>query len=635
MALLSPNYFAQGMTAFDDQTQRLNQFAQSRATKQAGASIAAGDFQGGSDALNRAGMLDQAHNVLADKQVLDDRKLRDQGLAADQAQKAKAIQIEGLSHLTQAIKQVQPGQRASWLRAQLPNIQALGLPAEQFATLDEEHLTDQALAPWEALLGKAKEDYNIGGVRYSGSSNKPIAGFAEIDPRKTVYAAGEGTDAPSPPASGATPPPPRFSAPLPTNISPQDRDAVARMMVTEASGEGPQGMAAVAHVALNRLAQNYGGAKSLADVINAPGQFEGMSRAGSVHPQDLARANAVLNQVLGGNSPDPTNGAVQYLNPELQTQLGRQQPAWANGSGQRIGHHVFYGGGGSGDSTLQGGVEADTVAPPHLPGFHLVGQAKPEWQDMADGRQRNVITGKVEGTKEIDDKPLGEDAVALVGAQYLRLGPDAMKNMGQGRNGIQNKNRVMEWVAKTAKEAGTSNPELVARFAQNKANLAALNQNTKSLTAVSASEHTLDANLDYAMTFAKRGVGPTGVPILDTPLNKLRIGLGSTDAKDLDNLLTTTTNEYARILTTATGTGGGATSDAARVEAHKLLNAGMTLRQIIDAIKIAKTEAANRRASYVGENARLSSEISGIPQAAPAPPVSSGAGWGKATVVKR
>lgn len=222
-----------------------------------------------------------------------------------------------------------------------------------------------------------------------------------------------------------------------------------------------------------------------------------------------------------------------------------------------------------------------------------------------------------------DETPLSPAAVAMVGQQYLSLGPPALQNMGQGKVGVANKNAVMEWVAKTAREAGTSNPQLVARFAQNKANVAALSQNTKSLTAVSASEHTLDANLDYAMTFAKRGVGPTGLPMFDTPINKLRIALGSTDAKNLDNLLTTTGNEYARILTTATGTGGAATSDSAREEAHKLLHSGMTLRQLTEAIKIAKTEAANRKASYVTENARLTSEISGIPQAAPAAPAGS------------
>jgi hypothetical protein len=222
-----------------------------------------------------------------------------------------------------------------------------------------------------------------------------------------------------------------------------------------------------------------------------------------------------------------------------------------------------------------------------------------------------------------EETPLSPAAVAMVGQQYLSLGPPALQNMGQGKVGVANKNAVMEWVAKTAREAGTSNPQLVARFAQNKANVAALSQNTKSLTAISASEHTLDANLDYALSFAKRGVGPTGVPMFDTPINKLRIALGSTDAKNLDNLLTTTGNEYARILTTATGTGGGATSDSAREEAHKLLHSGMTLRQLTEAIKIAKTEAANRKASYVTENARLTSEISGIPQAAPSAPAQS------------
>jgi hypothetical protein len=218
------------------------------------------------------------------------------------------------------------------------------------------------------------------------------------------------------------------------------------------------------------------------------------------------------------------------------------------------------------------------------------------------------------------ESPLSPEAVAMVGEQYLRLGPAALVNMGQGRTGVQNKNRVIEWAANAAREAGTSNPELVVRFVQNKANIAALGQMQKNLSLIASSEHTLAANADLALRLAQNGgLGPTGVPLLDTPINTLRRQLGSADATALNNAMVTTANEYAKVLTTTTGTGGGATSDSARREAQDLLNSGMTLRQMIAAVNVAKQEAENRRTAIQAEATRLANAIGGVPtQQAPA-----------------
>lgn len=158
---------------------------------------------------------------------------------------------------------------------------------------------------------------------------------------------------PMPTRETAPPPVPVQTAPLPpaqpqaARYTPQDRDALAKMLVVEAVGEGPEGMAAAGHVALNRLRTGYGGAKSLVDVVNAPNQFEGMNRVSQIKPDQYQRALQVADAVLSGQMPDPTGGAVNFLNPELQTQLGRRIPAWAQGQGRRIGRHVFFGGNGA------------------------------------------------------------------------------------------------------------------------------------------------------------------------------------------------------------------------------------------------------------------------------------------------
>ncbi len=149
------------------------------------------------------------------------------------------------------------------------------------------------------------------------------------------------TDAPSQSAPQASP--------AVGQVSPQDRDALARMVAVEAGGEGPVGMAAAAHVALNRYRSGYGGAKSLSDIVYQPHQFEAIQRGVQPDPRALAVASQIADGVIGGQIPDPTGGAMAFLNPELQVngwagRAGRPLPAWAQGQGQRIGNHVFFGG---------------------------------------------------------------------------------------------------------------------------------------------------------------------------------------------------------------------------------------------------------------------------------------------------
>ena len=191
-----------------------------------------------------------------------------------------------------------------------------------------------------------------------------IAGLPEIKPQPVMPPSQMAAPQP-PPAQQAppqqTPAPQPPMQPQPSAYSPQDRDSLIRMLVTEAGGEGPEGMAAAGSVALNRLKSGYGGAKSLRDVVFAPNQFEGMSRANQVRPEEYQRAAQVADALLSGQAQDPTGGAINFLNPELQVQMGRNIPAWAQGQGQRIGRHVFFGG--QPQQMAQQGAQAPQMPP--------------------------------------------------------------------------------------------------------------------------------------------------------------------------------------------------------------------------------------------------------------------------------
>lgn len=127
----------------------------------------------------------------------------------------------------------------------------------------------------------------------------------------------------------------------------EDKDAITRTVYGEASGEGPVGQAAVAGVIANRARQS---GMTPADVVTAKGQFEPWSDpAARARMQNLAPESPVYQQiaeaaipVVTGQAPDPTGGADHFYAPKAQAALGRNAPAWDDGTGQDIGNHRFF-----------------------------------------------------------------------------------------------------------------------------------------------------------------------------------------------------------------------------------------------------------------------------------------------------
>lgn len=124
-------------------------------------------------------------------------------------------------------------------------------------------------------------------------------------------------------------------------------DILAWTMLGEAGGEGPQGMADVGHVVLNRLnSGKYG--RSITDVALAPKQFStwnsgaGGNNPKGRYPRDSAefkRARQLAEQVISGAVPGPPGRPLDYNADNIK-------PYWAdsksrNGSYTRNGH-TFY-----------------------------------------------------------------------------------------------------------------------------------------------------------------------------------------------------------------------------------------------------------------------------------------------------
>jgi spore germination cell wall hydrolase CwlJ-like protein len=100
----------------------------------------------------------------------------------------------------------------------------------------------------------------------------------------------------------------------------QGRNAIARVAYAEAGNQGDDGLAAVVYTIINRVLDG-GFGPDLTAVLNAPGQFAPVRRAGgrwkalpAVSPVKQAHIDTILNLALDGQLPDPTNGALYFRN---------------------------------------------------------------------------------------------------------------------------------------------------------------------------------------------------------------------------------------------------------------------------------------------------------------------------------
>ena len=131
-----------------------------------------------------------------------------------------------------------------------------------------------------------------------------------------------------------------------------ERDALIRTMYAEAANQGEDGLAAVAHVILNRTKDSRFPDNAY-DVVHQDKQFSAWNDAdmegndlvnideNSKEYKDVAK---ILDNILSGESPDITRGATHYWNPnKANPNWGPDTLAAHEAGGLQIGDHVFAG----------------------------------------------------------------------------------------------------------------------------------------------------------------------------------------------------------------------------------------------------------------------------------------------------
>lgn len=110
------------------------------------------------------------------------------------------------------------------------------------------------------------------------------------------------------------------------NISPDDVDALARVVNAEAGLHGDEGQQAVLWTILNRVAHGGFGGRNIRGVLTAKNQFEPVMRAGydisQLRPGDTTKIASWMSDIAAGKLRDPTQGALYFLNRDVSARRG-------------------------------------------------------------------------------------------------------------------------------------------------------------------------------------------------------------------------------------------------------------------------------------------------------------------------
>lgn len=231
---------------------------------------------------------------------------------------------------------------------------------------------------------------------------------------------------------------------------------------------------------------------------------------------------------------------------------------------------------------------------------------------------------------------LSDDAAYNAAVKYNLTGQ--LPSMGMGQSAAADRKKVLDFAAQQSVNpnwhppswdaaaapgaAPATHPSLanattpIGAAATTKANTSMLTDMTKRTAIADSSEETANTNLQLALHYLK-GADQTGSPLINAVQNKIRSGLfGDPDVSAYTNALTTAANEYARVISMATGATG--ITDQARAEGQRLFSPGMAPAQLEANIQVAQQEMANRTGSLHSQVAHAKTSL-GTPQGAAAP----------------
>lgn len=448
---MAGNIFADGMNAYNDTNDAIQGIQKKRADTQAAPMIAAGNFTGAGQTYGAAGLPLEARQQVVDQQVTTDRAAAT-ATAAKTEQAAEAQRkADQFLHVVDSVQAAPYGQRLARFKAISPTLADLGIDPGHLAAAKEEDFSDSNIASLKAMVGKAAQDYTLGGMRYSGGTNKPIAGVQSLDPTKLNYGPDDGSTAP--PAAAPAPAAPAAAqapqaAPALASGSPRGLRNNNPLNITGQGWDGQSGLdgkfAQFASIdqgirAADKNLQAYGtrhGINTLAGVINRWAPASDNNDTGS-YVQTVARDTGI-----DPNAPidlgDPKVRSV-LLHSMAKVETGQANPFGTTSAAMRT----------TPAATDAGVPAAAAPAAPALPGMHLLNTAQPKVVWKSDGKG-NLVNEN--GDRKVDPTAAA-DAVA---------DPNLVKAIIDGRAPMPTANRAAtdpKWQAAMA-EAMAQDPTL-------------------------------------------------------------------------------------------------------------------------------------------------------------------------------
>lgn len=201
---------------------------------------------------------------------------------------------------------------------------------------------------------------------------------------------------------------------------------------------------------------------------------------------------------------------------------------------------------------------------------------------------------------------LSPEGMDLAAQEYLASGK-LPPGLGRAAAGINAK--IVSRAADIAAANGDDAKAATLHRAAFGAAKGALNKLTQQRTMVGSFERTALKNLEIALEESKK-VDRTGSPVINRWLLAGKKNLaGDVAVGRFHTALTSALNEYAKVLSGATGAAG--ISDAARKEAESLLSTADTPEAVAGIADIMKREMANREAGFAEQEAQLHETMGG------------------------
>jgi hypothetical protein len=561
------------------------------ARRAAGDAIANGDNNTAAGLLGARGFLDEAQALkdrAAASSTLSSINSKDFGAAKTTAAAAgdpallntattaeqadRTARTAWMAHAADALLQIKdPARRQAALESQIkPTLKAMGLSDDQLASIGAQSLTDEGLQTFKATLGQMGkldiqklDDGSIvgidqaGGVKilHQGAAKGVVVGKNVINPvtGEVIY---EGP-----------------------NLEKLGADET---LVDAGGGSG-------AAAPRNERNHNPGNiedgtfAQSLPGYAGTDGRFakfdspEAGAKAqvallGSYGKRGINTVSGIINRWAPPSDNNPTDDYVKFVADKVGVKPDQKLDMTDTGT----------------LSDIASAIKA----------FEGSGKS------ASNSSARVLAVGKDKG----DDGNLSDDAVEQAAERYIVNG--ALPPMGQGKTGTQNRDKILNKAAEMEKSTGRTGAEAVAAWSGVKGNVAALSKLTQTRSMVESFESTARKNADLMLSLAPKGGGQTGAPVVNRWLQAGRKQIaGDPDVANFDIALGTFADEYAKIVSGATGSQGS--TDASRKEAYDRLSKYATQSQLQGGIATMKKEMANRIESMKEQEAAAKAAISG------------------------